>query len=79
MRNANAIMSFDARAELNKITCPTLILSGDDDNTVGNEAPYELQKGITKSELFIYKGLGHSAFEEGKDFYERVYNFCERD
>ena len=79
LRNANAIMSFDARAELNKITCPTLILSGDDDNTVGNEAPYELQKGITKSELFIYKGLGHSAFEEGKDFYERVYNFCERD
>ena len=77
--NANVILSFDARAELNKITCPTLILSGDDDNTVGNDAPYELHKGIKKSELFIYNGLGHSAFMEGKDFYERVYNFCERE
>ncbi len=78
LRNANAILNFDARPELSKITCPTLILSGDDDNTVGNDAPYELKNGILNSELFIYKGIGHSAFEEGKDFYDRVYEFCER-
>ena len=78
LRNANAILRFDARPELNKITCPTLILSGDDDNTVGNDAPYELKNGIINSELFIYKGIGHSAFEEGKDFYDKVYDFCER-
>ena len=76
-RNADAIMVFDAREELSKISCPTLIIAGDDDKTVGNDAPYELNAGISNSTMFIYKGLGHGAFEEAKDFYDRVYEFCE--
>ena len=75
--NANAILNFDARDELKDIKCPTLIISGDDDKTVGNEAPYLLEKGIINSRIFIYKGLGHGAFEEAKDFYDRVFGFCE--
>jgi len=78
LKNAEAILKFDTRPELSKISCPTFIIAGDDDNTVGNEAPYELNKGIKGSELFIYKGLGHGAFQEAKDFYDRVYEFCER-
>ena len=77
-RNAYAIMEFDAREELSKICCPTLIIAGDDDNTVGNEAPQELSRGIPGSEVYIYHGLGHGAFEEAKDFYDRVYGFCSR-
>ena len=76
-RNAWAIMEFDARQELSKICCPTLIIAGDADNTVGNDAAYELEKGIPDSRLFIYKGLGHGAYEEAPDFYDRVYEFCE--
>ena len=76
-RNARAIMEFDARQELSKICCPTLIIAGDADNTVGNDAAYELEKGIPDSRLFIYKGLGHGAYEEAPDFYDRVYEFCE--
>ena len=76
LRNACAIMDFDAREELVKIGCPTLIIAGDDDNTVGNDAPNELNKGIPNSRLFIYQGLGHGVFEEAKDFYDRVYAFC---
>ena len=75
-RNAYAIMEFDAREELTEICCPTLIIAGDDDNTVGNDAPYELNKGIPDSKIYIYHGLGHGAFEEAKDFYDRVYEFC---
>lgn len=26
--------------------------------------------------LATVKGLGHGAFEEAKDFYDRVYEFC---
>ena len=55
---------------------PTLILSGSDDKTVGNDAPHELKEGIADSELFVYEGLGHGAFEEAKDFYDRVLAFC---
>ena len=76
-RNAYAIMEFDAREELSKICCPTLIIAGDDDNTVGNDAPYELNDRIPDSKVYIYHGLGHGAFEEAKDFYDRVYEFCE--
>ncbi len=76
-RNAYAIMEFDAREELSKICCPTLIIAGDDDNTVGNDAPYELNDRIPDSKVYIYHGLGYGAFEEAKDFYDRVYEFCE--
>ena len=78
LRNAYAIMEFDARDELGCIKCPTLILAGDDDNTVGNDAPYEFEKLIAGSKMYIYKGLGHGTFEEAKDFYDRVFEFCGR-
>ena len=75
-RNAYAILDFDARDELAKITSPTLIIAGSDDKTVGNKAKDELHDGIIGSELYVYEGLGHGAFEEAKDFYKRVAEFC---
>ena len=75
LRNANAILAFDAGARLSEIKSSTLIIAGDDDKTVGNEAAYELKSGIENSELFVYEGLGHGAFEEAKDFYDRVYKY----
>ncbi len=78
LKNADAIMNFDVLDELSKISCPTLIISGSDDNTVGNDAAGELSDGIAGSELFVYEGLGHGAFEEAKDFYDRVLEFCLR-
>ena len=78
LKNADAILGFDARDELSKITAPTLIIAGSDDKTVGNEAAYELNKAIAGSELFIYDGLGHGVFEEAKDFYDRVLDFCDQ-
>ncbi len=76
LKNAYAILGFDARDDLAKISCPTLIIAGSDDKTVGNDAASELNSGIMDSELFIYEGLGHGAFEEAKDFYDRVFGFC---
>ena len=76
LKNSYAILSFDARDELSKITCPTLIIAGEKDNTVGNDAPYELKERIPNSELYIYQDLGHGAFEEAKDFYDRIFEYC---
>ncbi len=78
MRNAEAILSFDASGELCKIAAPTLIIAGSDDRTVGSGAAEELHRGIKGSELFVYEGLGHGLFEEAKDFYDRVFEFCRR-
>ncbi len=77
-KNANAILNFDARDELKKISCPTFIMSGNCDNTVGNDAPYELKEGIPNSEIMIFDGLGHGLFEEDKDFYDKVLAICNR-
>ena len=78
LKNAEAILRFDARGELSKILCPTLIIAGGEDKTVGKEAARELKSGIAGSELTIYEKLGHGAYEEAKDFYDRVLAFCER-
>ena len=75
-RNADAILHFDARKELPMITAPTLIIAGSEDQTVGNYAAEELKQGISGSELFVYEGLGHGAYEEAKDFYDRVLAYC---
>lgn len=76
LKNAYAILGFDSRGGLSKISCPTLIIAGSDDHTVGNDAAYEMHREIVHSELFIYDGLGHGVFEEAKDFYDRVLAFC---
>lgn len=73
--NAKAILGFDAYEELYKIICPTYIIGGDEDKTVGVKASYEMKEQIEHSELYIYKGLGHAAYEEAEDFYQRVYAF----
>ena len=78
LKNAQAILGFDCRNELSKISCPTLIIAGGDDRTVGNEAASALSQAIMGSELYVYDCLGHGVFEEARDFYDRVREFCDR-
>ena len=75
--NARAILSFDAADELDRIACPVLILGGEEDKTVGAQGSRELHELICGSELHIYPGLGHAAYEEAPDFNERVLRFLE--
>lgn len=75
--NANAILGFDARGEIGKIACPTLIIGGRDDKIVGVQASYEMKEKIPGSRLYVYQGLGHAAYEEAPDFNERVFAFLE--
>lgn len=77
--NARAILGFDALEEVNQIACPTLIVGGNDDKIVGIRASYEIHERITGSKLFIYPGLGHAAYEEAKDFNQRVLEFIDGD
>jgi len=73
--NSEAILGFDAREADSGISCPTIIISGDSDKTVGSDAAGELHSLIKGSELYIYKGLGHALYEEATDFYERLFTF----
>ena len=76
--NARAILGFNACEDLYRITCPTLIIGGNDDKTVGIEASYEMKERIAGSALYVYPGLGHAAYEEAKDFNQRVFDFLSR-
>ena len=77
--NAEAILAFDATEELGRISCPTLILGGEEDKIVGAEAARELHRRIPDSELHLYPGLGHAAYEEAKDYHARIFAFLDRE
>lgn len=72
---AASCIEHNAWQELNQIVCPTFVIGGDADQIVGVNASIELSEEIPNSELFLYKGLGHAAYEEAKDFNIRVLNF----
>lgn len=76
--NAAAILGFDAREEIGNISCPTLVIGGEEDKTVGVRAAWELDQRISQSQLYIYPNLGHAAYEEAADFNQRVFEFFER-
>lgn len=75
---AAACMEHNAYSELDKIECPTLVIGGDSDKIVGQNSSEELADRIKGSKLHIYKGLGHAAYEEAKDFNSRVIMFLNR-
>ena len=51
------------------------IVASNDDKTVGIKASYEKKERIAGSALYVYPGLGHAAYEEAKDFNQRVFDF----
>lgn len=75
LTNAYAILGFDASDEISKINCPTLIIGGSEDRIVGVDASFEIKERIRNSSIFIYQGLGHGAYEEASDFYDKVFDF----
>ncbi|NLZ66563.1 MAG: alpha/beta hydrolase [Clostridiaceae bacterium] len=77
LTNANAILQFDILHDLKNITCPTLIVGGEEDRVVGIQSSCEMNEQIAGSELYVYAGLGHAAFQEAKDFTKRVFDFLE--
>ena len=71
---ARSILTFDATDELEKITCPTLVLGGAQDRIVTGEASLELAERLG-CPVHLYDGLGHAACEEAGDFNRRVLAF----
>ena len=72
---ANACINHNTYNELGKINCPTLIIGGDNDRVVGKNSSEEIAKKVLNSKLVLYKGLGHMAFEEAKDFNHQILDF----
>ena len=61
---------------LDYITCPTLVIGGEDDRIVTGQASREMSDRIRDCSLYMYEGLGHGLYEEAPDFLTRVREFC---
>ena len=60
IRQQTAVISrADSRPTLAVISCPTLVLSGDEDNTIPNSLSAEMADGIPGAKLTILASCGH--------------------
>jgi len=60
LRQQTAIIArVDSRPVLATITCPTLVLTGDQDNTIANAFSKEMAEGIAGAKLVVLTNCGH--------------------
>jgi pimeloyl-ACP methyl ester carboxylesterase len=60
VRQQTAIMTRpDSRPTLAVISCPTLVLTGDQDNTIPNSLSVEMADGIHRAKLVVFPHCGH--------------------
>ena len=78
VRLAKACLTCDTYDSLSEIKCPTLVLGGGMDMIVTGEASTEIAERLG-CECYLYDDLGHSAYDEAKDFNKRIYEFLTRD
>ena len=74
---AKACLTCSTYEELDKIKCPVLVLGGKQDKIVTGEASEEIAERL-QCECYIYENLGHAAYEEAKDFNQRMYEFLRK-
>lgn len=76
---ARACLDHDTSGQLDKISSPTLILGGMQDQIVGPKASLRLAEAIPDAELYMYEAYGHGAYEEAKDFQDRLLAFLKKE
>ncbi|MBD5169926.1 MAG: alpha/beta hydrolase [Oscillibacter sp.] len=74
---AKACLTCNAYEELDRIKCPIFVIGGKQDQVVTGAASEEIAKK-TQCEIFMYENLGHAAYEEAKDFNNKVYQFLQK-
>ena len=71
---AKSCLTCSAWDELDKIQCPVFVIGGRKDKVVGPYASVEIAEKLG-CEMYLYEDLGHAAYEEAKDFNQRVCDF----
>ncbi len=71
---AEACLTCNTYEELERITCPVMVIGARQDQVVTGEASEEMAERL-QCGLHMYENLGHAAYEEAKDFNQRVYDF----
>ena len=74
---AEACLTHDALAELDKIRAKTLVIGGGKDLALGGEASRVLAERISGARLKMYPDWGHGLYEEAGDFNDTVLKYLE--
>lgn len=69
---ARACLTCNAYPELDKITCPVFVIGGKQDRVVTGRASEKIAEKLGCG-IYLYDHLGHAAYEEAKNFKERIY------
>ncbi len=72
-----ACLTCDVYDQLDQIKCPVLVLGGGKDQIVTGEASLEIARKLG-CEYYIYDDLSHEAYNEAKDFNQRIFAFFEK-
>jgi pimeloyl-ACP methyl ester carboxylesterase len=74
--NQEIFESFDLRPELERITAPTLVITGADDFITGPPSTAEIEQGLADVVKVVIPGCGHFTFVEAPEaFCEAVVSF----
>ncbi len=68
----DAIRRFDSRAQLDRITAPTLLITGDRDAVVPRGCQQQLARGIRKVQWHIVRDSGHATPVDQPEEFNRV-------
>lgn len=71
---AKACLGNDCYDKLSRIQCPVFVIGGQQDQVVSGAASEEIAEKLG-CKIHMYEDLGHAAYEEAKDFNQRVYDF----
>jgi len=67
-----ALAAFDARDDLSRISCPTIVIAGDGDRTIGLSAKQALARGIPGARFELVSDSGHATHYDQAEVFNRL-------
>ena len=75
---SEAMRGIDLTEDLQRISCPALVIGSLDDRVLGADASINIAKhlkGQKGAVLYMYNGYGHTAYDTAPDYKERLLSF----
>lgn len=75
---AKGMNGFNITDELDRICCPVLVVGDYEDRVLGSDATMEIAEKLDRrpdSQLYLYIGYGHAAYDTAPDYRERLLRF----
>jgi pimeloyl-ACP methyl ester carboxylesterase len=79
IHQSNAVIAHDVEAQLGRITAPTLITFGRQDQVTSTRFADRLKSGIRNSEVLVFERCAHAAlYESVEEFNQKTLQFLQR-